>query len=101
MSLDHYLLRHADIFTLDLSGDLAPNATGGHPGYNWRAERSANEFAANLLTPTPTSTVRKAAASTRDVATLASRFQETPPAMAFDSRVSESLNGFEYTRVAR
>jgi hypothetical protein len=40
----HYLLRHADGFHLDLGGDLAPNVTGGHPGYDWRAERSANEL---------------------------------------------------------
>lgn len=79
--LGHHLLRHADGFHLDLGGDLAPNVTGGHPGYDWRAERSANEFAASLLMPA--SMVRKAATSTIDVATLASWFDVSPAAMGF------------------
>ena len=79
--LGHHLLRHADAFHLDLGGDLAPNVTGGHPGYDWRAERAANEFAANLLMPAPM--VRKAAATTNDVVTLASCFEVSPAAMGF------------------
>lgn len=79
--LGHHLLRHADACHLDLGGDLAPNVTGGHSGYDWRAERSANEFAANLLMPAPM--VRKAATSTTDVLTLASCFRVSPAAMSF------------------
>ena len=79
--LGHHLLRHADAFHLDLGGDLAPNASGEHPGYDWRAERAANEFAANLLMPA--SMVRRAASMTADVATLASQFQVSRAAMGF------------------
>jgi Zn-dependent peptidase ImmA (M78 family)/DNA-binding XRE family transcriptional regulator len=79
--LGHHLLRHADTFHLDLGGDLAPNATGGHPNYDWRAERAANEFAANLLMPA--SMVRQAAGQVSDVAALASRFKVSPAAMGF------------------
>lgn len=79
--LGHHLLRHADAFHLDLGGDLAPNATGEHPGYDWRAERAANEFAANLLMPA--SMVRRAATRTTDVAALASRFKVSAAAMGF------------------
>lgn len=79
--LGHHLLRHTDTFHLDLGGDLAPNATGGHPNYDWRAERAANEFAANLLMPT--SMVRRTAATVSDVAALASRFKVSPAAMGF------------------
>ena len=81
VKLGHHLLRHADGFHLDLGGDLAPNVTGGHPGYDWRSERAANEFAANLLMPA--SMVKKAVASTTNVATLASRFGVSPAAMGF------------------
>lgn len=79
--LGHHLLRHADTFHLDLGGDLAPNATGGHPNYDWRAERTANEFAASLLMPA--SMVRRAAATVTDVAALASQFKVSPAAMGF------------------
>ena len=79
--LGHHLLRHADTFRLDLGGDLAPNATGGHPNYDWRAERSANEFAASLLMPA--SMVRRAAATVTDVVALASQFKVSPAAMGF------------------
>jgi transcriptional regulator with XRE-family HTH domain len=79
--LGHHLLRHADTFHLDLGGDLAPNATGGHPAYDWRVERAANEFAANLLMPA--SMVRRAAATVTDVAALASQFKVSPAAMGF------------------
>lgn len=79
--LGHHLLRHADTFHLDLGGDLAPNATGGHPNYDWRAERAANEFAASLLMPA--SMVRHSAAALSDVRALASRFKVSPAAMGF------------------
>jgi transcriptional regulator with XRE-family HTH domain len=46
--LGHYLLDHHDRFHLD----FARNAEDGHPpGYDWRSERAANEFAAQLLMP--------------------------------------------------
>jgi Zn-dependent peptidase ImmA (M78 family) len=80
--LGHHLLRHADTFHLDLGGDLAPNATGGgHPNYDWRAERAANEFAASLLMPA--SMVRRAAATVTDVAVLAAQFKVSRAAMGF------------------
>lgn len=79
--LGHHLLRHADTFHLDLGGDLAPNATGGHPNYDWRAERAANEFAASLLMPA--SLLRRAVATVADVAALASQFKVSPAAMGF------------------
>ena len=79
--LGHHLLRHADTFHLDLGGDLAPNVTGGHPNYDWRAERAANEFAASVLMPA--SQVRRAAATVPDVVELASQFNVSPAAMGF------------------
>ena len=79
--LGHHLLRHADTFHLDLGGNVAPNATGGHPTYDWRAERSANEFAASLLMPA--SMVRRAATTVTDIVALASRFKVSPAAMGF------------------
>jgi transcriptional regulator with XRE-family HTH domain len=77
--LGHHLLRHADEFYVDLGGELSPNATGEHPGYSWRAERAANEFAANLLMPS--SMVRRAALETTDVRALAEHFDVSPAAM--------------------
>ena len=79
--LGHYLLRHVDEFYVDLGGELSPNATGEHPGYNWRAERAANDFAANLLMPA--SMIRRAAAATTNITTLASQFKVSPAAMGF------------------
>lgn len=79
--LGHHLLRHVDAFHLDLGGNLSPNATGGHPGYDWRAERAANEFAANLLMPA--SVIRRASATTTDIGALASQFEVSPAAMGF------------------
>jgi Zn-dependent peptidase ImmA (M78 family)/DNA-binding XRE family transcriptional regulator len=77
--LGHHLLRHAGEFHVDLGGELSPNATGEHPGYSWRAERAANEFAANLLMPS--SMVRRAALETTKVRTLAEHFNVSPAAM--------------------
>lgn len=59
----------------------APNASGEHPGYDWRAERAANEFAANLLMPA--SMVRRAAATSNDVTALAAQFHVSRAAMGF------------------
>jgi transcriptional regulator with XRE-family HTH domain len=79
--LGHHLLRHADEYYVDLGGDLSPNATGEHPGYNWRAERAANDFAANVLMPA--SMIRHASGGTTDVKALAARFKVSPSAMGF------------------
>lgn len=78
--LGHYLLRHADAFYVDLGGELSPNATGEHPGYDWRAERAANEFAANLLMPSWM--VRRAFDQASNVKALASQFNVSPAAMS-------------------
>ena len=77
--LGHYLLRHVSKFHLDLGGDLSPNASGEHPDYNWRAERAANEFAASLLMPA--TIIRRAAAETTNISTLASRYKVSPAIM--------------------
>jgi transcriptional regulator with XRE-family HTH domain len=79
--LGHHLLRHVDEFYLDLGGNLSPNATGEHPGYNWHAERAANEFAANLLMPA--SMVRRLSVESTNVSALASQFKVSPAAMGF------------------
>jgi Zn-dependent peptidase ImmA (M78 family)/DNA-binding XRE family transcriptional regulator len=79
--LGHHLLGHDDSFHVDFAGDLSPAASGEHPGYNWRHERAANDFAANLLMPA--ALVRDAAARTGDVAKLAQKFQVSPAAMGF------------------
>jgi Zn-dependent peptidase ImmA (M78 family)/transcriptional regulator with XRE-family HTH domain len=79
--LGHHLLRHADEFYVDLGGDLSPNATGEHPGYNWRAERAANDFAANLLMPA--SMIRRSSTATTEVKALAAQFNVSPAALGF------------------
>jgi hypothetical protein len=61
--------------------ELSPGATGERPGYNWRAERAANDFAASLLMPA--SMVKREFTRTSDVGTLASRFNVSPAAMSF------------------
>jgi transcriptional regulator with XRE-family HTH domain len=79
--LGHHLLHHSDRFHVDLGGELAPAATGEHPGYDWRAERAANEFAANLLMPARM--VRQAAAINPHIGYLASRFKVSTAAIGF------------------
>jgi Zn-dependent peptidase ImmA (M78 family)/DNA-binding XRE family transcriptional regulator len=46
--LGHFLLDHHDHFHIDLSD---ASSHGEPPGYNWLDERSANEFAAQVLMP--------------------------------------------------
>jgi Zn-dependent peptidase ImmA (M78 family)/transcriptional regulator with XRE-family HTH domain len=76
--LGHHLLRHYDHFHIDLER----TAADGHPpGYDWRDERSANEFAAQLLMPA--GWVAKFAKRGEDVAELAQRFQVSGQAMGF------------------
>jgi transcriptional regulator with XRE-family HTH domain len=78
--LGHHLLRHADDVYLDLTGDLSPNVTGGHPGYDWGAEQAATQFAANLLMPSRM--VRREAAEHVGVGALAEVFDVNPTVMA-------------------
>jgi Zn-dependent peptidase ImmA (M78 family)/DNA-binding XRE family transcriptional regulator len=79
--LGHYLLGHHersgdydDRFHIDLN-------EGTPPGFDWRAERSANDFAADLLMPR-----RMIAAEfekSQDPTTLASKFKVSQVAMGF------------------
>lgn len=79
--LGHHLLGHDDSFHVDFAGELSPAASGEHPGYNWRHERAANDFAANLLMPA--ALVRQEAARTSDVDKLAQTFLVSAAAMGF------------------
>ncbi|MGI5238792.1 helix-turn-helix domain-containing protein [Dactylosporangium sp. CA-139066] len=79
--LGHYLLRHTDRFHVDFGGDLSPGASGEHPDYDWRAERAANDFAANLLMPA--SMMRAAFARGPDIHALAAEFDVSTAAMGF------------------
>jgi len=78
--LGHHVLRHADRIYVEFGGDLAPGASGDHPGYDWRAEKAANEFAANLLMPAVM--VRKEYEHTSDLKRLAKVFHVSPAAMS-------------------
>jgi Zn-dependent peptidase ImmA (M78 family)/transcriptional regulator with XRE-family HTH domain len=79
--LGHHLLSHAESFHVDFGGELSPAATGEHPDYNWRNERAANDFAANLLMPA--AVVRTEFTKTADVNELADLFDVSPAAMGF------------------
>jgi transcriptional regulator with XRE-family HTH domain len=46
--LGHFVLNHHDRFHLDLGPS---NSFGDSPNFDWRLEREANDFAANLLMP--------------------------------------------------
>jgi len=76
--LGHVLLRHLDSFHVDL-GTTAEN--GNPPGYNWRHERGANDFAAALLMPV--TLVTHAYKHTPSVAALAKKFNVSELAMGF------------------
>lgn len=78
--LGHVLLRHLESFHLDLGAA----EDGEPPGYNWRHERAANEFAACLLMPADL--LRPAFADAPAVSELASRFQVSELAMGFRVR---------------
>lgn len=77
--LGHYLLRHTATFYVDYHD--AGSSSGQSPHYNWRNERSANEFAANLLMPADL--VRKAHRRTDSIVELAQQFEVSKPAMGF------------------
>jgi Zn-dependent peptidase ImmA (M78 family)/DNA-binding XRE family transcriptional regulator len=82
--LGHVLLRHIDTFHVDL-GMAAED--GDPPGYNWRHERAANEFAANLLMPA--TMIKRAFEKTSGIAPLARRFEVSELAMGFRLRTLE------------
>ncbi|MGD0197172.1 MAG: XRE family transcriptional regulator [Solirubrobacteraceae bacterium] len=76
--LGHHLLAHHDVFHID----LGPSAEHGTPpGYDWRHERAANEFAAELLMPAPL--VHAAFAQTQSVTELAHNFGVSELAMGY------------------
>lgn len=76
--LGHHLLRHYDNFHLDPER----TASDGHPpGYDWRDERAANEFAAHLLMPA--SWVSERFKKPADVARLAGQFGVSQEAMRY------------------
>jgi Zn-dependent peptidase ImmA (M78 family)/transcriptional regulator with XRE-family HTH domain len=77
--LGHYVLKHHATFHVDYA-DVGGTA-GDSPTYNWRHEREANEFAANLLMPADA--VRRRYGSRSTVASLASAFNVSKPAMGF------------------
>jgi hypothetical protein len=77
--LGHHLLKHSSTFSVDFAD--AGGTQGGSPTYNWRHERAANEFAANLLMPA--ALVGAAYKKTPTVANLADRFDVSGQAMGF------------------
>lgn len=82
--LGHVLLRHLESFHIDLG---STSEDGNPPGYNWRHERAANEFAAALLMPARL--VEEAFAENQAVAKLARLFQVSELAMGFRARTLE------------
>ena len=76
--LGHYLLRHHDNFHIDVASAVAH---GEAPNYDWRDERAANEFAAELLMPAPL--VLGAAQRVKSVRDLARLFEVSQEAMGF------------------
>jgi Zn-dependent peptidase ImmA (M78 family)/transcriptional regulator with XRE-family HTH domain len=76
--LAHYVLGHHDRFHID----LGPSPEHGDPpGYDWRSERAANEFAAELLMPT-------------GMMLEASRQSSSVPQLARTFKVSELAMGY-------
>jgi Zn-dependent peptidase ImmA (M78 family)/DNA-binding XRE family transcriptional regulator len=76
--LGHLLLRHGEQFHLDLSSDAD---IGDPPGYQSKAEREANEFAANLLMPA--ATLRSEFSQHPGIEHLARRFEVSDLAMRY------------------
>lgn len=76
--LGHHLLGHTSSFHVDFHDAGASQ----NPGYNWRHERAANEFAANLLMPA--AMVREAfTGETQQPQVLAEKFDVSKAAMGF------------------
>ncbi|MEX2193863.1 MAG: XRE family transcriptional regulator [Thermoleophilaceae bacterium] len=78
--LGHHVLRHHDRFHLD----LGTVADGNPPTYDWRLEREANDFAANVLMPADE--VRRCFEASADVPDLAERFGVSRLAMGYRLR---------------
>jgi transcriptional regulator with XRE-family HTH domain len=76
--LGHFLLRHHDNFHIDVASAVAH---GEAPNYDWRDERAANEFAAELLMPAQL--VLAAAQGDKSVRELARVFEVSQEAMGF------------------
>lgn len=76
--LGHYLLGHCDHVYLHFNSTIE---NGDPPGYDWRHERDANDFAAELLMPA--TFVKIAAGEEEFVEPLAERFRVSPLAMAY------------------
>jgi Zn-dependent peptidase ImmA (M78 family)/DNA-binding XRE family transcriptional regulator len=76
--LGHHLLNHHDHFHIDLAEGAEH---GNRPGYDWRDERSANEFAAQVLMPD--TMVVRAHAENGDLTRLAKRFKVSHQAMGW------------------
>ena len=79
--LGHVMLCHIDSFHVDLG---STDEDGEPPGYNWRHERAANDFAANLLMPG--TMLKRAFGKTPGVAGLATTFEVSELAMGFRLR---------------
>jgi Zn-dependent peptidase ImmA (M78 family)/DNA-binding XRE family transcriptional regulator len=77
--LGHHLLNHHDRFHVDLASPSSGEGEG--PLYDWRLEREANDFAANLLMPA--SLVRDAFQLTPTTRALAAEFGVSPLAMGY------------------
>jgi len=73
--LGHQLLHHHDRFHVDLTSE------SDSPLYDWRLEREANDFAANLLMPA--GDVRDAVDTQRNRQRLAEVFGVSPIAMSY------------------
>lgn len=79
--LGHHVLRHHDRFHLDLAATVAD---GNPPTYDWRLEREANDFAANVLMPA--AEVRRHFQRSSSVEELSEAFKVSQLAMAYRLR---------------
>lgn len=79
--LGHHLLRHYDDFHLDLGPSTE---LGDAPTYDWRLEREANDFAANVLMPA--GRVRELKAQGASPSFMAERLGVNPIAMRYRLR---------------
>lgn len=79
--LGHVMLRHLDSFHVDLG---STSEDGNPPGYNWRHERAANDFAAALLMSA--SLITRAHKDVPAVSGLAATFGVSELAMGFRLR---------------
>jgi Zn-dependent peptidase ImmA (M78 family)/transcriptional regulator with XRE-family HTH domain len=76
--LGHFVLHHQSQHFIEYG--VPQSDQGNPPGYNWKHERAANDFAAEFLMPGET--VRQDAAS-YSVSRLATRYRVSEPAIGF------------------